>query len=252
MWVKEYPLPAPAPFTDPNPPADHTAEELHGFLSVDPAALVLCIQRTTRRSIVITAASDVDAAFLAMPKFSARLDLTCLDPRCGGTLWEQQHENVCVGIVERKEFDGLYESGRSFGKIDCRTGESREILKTPRAKLAWPRRRGTEAVCAYHSAGRLHVARVSLDAGDTRSSHIDVRASREIQTYLAGGVGIVNIDAQTYVPLDSELRPTGVIKAGGWFRGLHVRNANAMELWTTLGTTLIRPDTAEVLGTSRF
>ncbi len=196
---------------------------------------------------------EPDNAALRLPKFRCRLEITRLDPASGESLWEVHHEDVHVGLLEREAFDGLFSAPRRFGVISWHDGAVRELLQTPQAKLAWPRQRGGDAVLAYHCRGHLHITAVDLETGRQRVDRsIPVRASRSVDLYLTGALGIVNIDAHTYVPLDSDLRPTAVVKAGGWFRGLNIHEDGALQLWTTLGTTLIHPESGAVLGSTRF
>jgi len=251
-WSRLIPPSPPALFTDPSPPPGNCAEEMYGFLAAETELPVLCVQRTSRCSIALNADEDSEAA-LKLPEFAASLELAGLDAATGATRWESGHPDIHVGVLERDSFDGLYSTPRSVGIIDWGTGSARVLLETPRAMAAWPRRRGGDVACAYHCRGQLHTALVDLATGRRHISHaIRVVARHSIDLYLTGDLGIVNLDAQTYVPLSRDLKPTAIVKARGWFRGLSVHESGAMELWTSMGSTLIDPKSGSILKSSRF
>jgi hypothetical protein len=252
LWTRHVPLPPPAPFTDRDPPPGNSAEDLYAFLPAGVGSLALCIQRTSRSSFQSVGESSGSELVVDLPRFEAQLDLIGLDPGSGESVWEAQHPGVHVDIVEREHFQGLYAAGRMFGEVDWTTGAGRRLLTTPRAKLAWPRAVGDLAICAFHTRGVLHVVAVNRATTAVRSSHqLKVRANRELGLYLTGEVGMVNVDSQTYIPLNNDMRPLSVIKAPGWYRALHLQD-NVLELWTSHQTLRICPNSGEVLHRSRF
>lgn len=143
LWSRPIPLPRPTWFTERDIPKQIESEVLQGFLLLEPSALIVAVQRHTRRSEMWSDAFP----FVPAPPFQCRLEAQRWEPATGATVWKAAYDGVHVDLLERGYSFGFGVRHGAFGVINFDNGDWRELLRADADCHSMPQRIGSDVVC---------------------------------------------------------------------------------------------------------